>query len=314
MRPQSGVGGWTPTPMKLSVAIAKTAKASRTTNSTRTTARTLGRTSRNMMYASPSVRTRAASMYSSSRSASTAARTLRATIGASGIATATTMAGGELPSAASVTLAKMTTGSARNASRPRETTSSTTPRRYPQTSPTVVPAIVASSAAAGARNRISRPPSITRTNESRPSESVPNQCAADGGASACSGSVARGSFVASSGPKVAHSTQNPTIAMPATNVRERNSRRTCSWRAARTSSAGELAGVVAGDRAEVTGGPGGGRAERPPGRAIIRLPYSHPSAPGADEDVTRQGAPLSYPERHPCSRSRTTSAPARPRS
>src|SRR4051812_9904208 len=78
-----------------------------------------------------------------------------------------------------------------------------------------------SNAAVGAMMSISRPPTMTRANESRPSESVPNQCSPDGAASALSGSAGRGSFDAIRPPNTAHSTQNPTMTVPAMNVRDR---------------------------------------------------------------------------------------------
>ena len=237
-----------------------------------------------MMSAVLSVRIRAASMYSSSRSASTAARTLRATISEKGIATATMIAGRELPNAASSIAPKTTTGSASRTSNTRERTSSTTPRRKPVTSPRVVPRTVARSAAAGARIRISRPPSITRANESRPRRSVPNQWSREGAASALRGSVASGSCGAMSPPNVVQSTQKATMAAPARTSAAKQVVQLLPAGAVH-SSAGppgrlrprsrwrrrprDAERCVAGD-----GLPASGRRRgRPPGRMVMRPPY-----------------------------------------
>ena len=60
------------------------------------------------------------------------------------------------------------------------------------TRPSAVPATVLSRVASGATVRMSREPAMTRENTSRPSWSVPNQCSAEGGASALSMIVGEG--------------------------------------------------------------------------------------------------------------------------
>src|SRR5262249_41249355 len=80
-RPQSGDGGWIPSPRKDRVATVKIAYPRRTVNSTMTGCRTFGRISTNMMYGARSPRSFAAETYSRSRSESTAARTVRAISG-----------------------------------------------------------------------------------------------------------------------------------------------------------------------------------------------------------------------------------------
>src|SRR4029450_6000410 len=76
----------------------------------------------------------------------------------------------------------------------RVVTPCTPPRRKTLTGPSAVPTTVARSAAAGARISISRPPSITRANESRPRRSGPNQWSGEGAARGGGGS--RGERVA----------------------------------------------------------------------------------------------------------------------
>ena len=77
--------------------------------------------------------------------------------------------------------------------------------------------------ASGATIRMSRAPTMTRENTSRPSLSVPNQLSADGASRSLSGSEASGSFGTSSSPKIAQNTQKPTMIAPAMNDLERRS-------------------------------------------------------------------------------------------
>jgi hypothetical protein len=70
---------------------------------------------------------------------------------------------------------------------------------------------------------MSRAPTITRANTSRPSWSVPNQCVASGGVSEFSGSDAYGSCGTTKCPTSAHATQKSRISAPMTKVGERRS-------------------------------------------------------------------------------------------
>ena len=84
---------------------------------------------------------------------------------------------------------------------------------------------------------MSRAPTITREKTSRPSLSVPNQLSAEGEIRSLIGSEASGSFGTSSSPKIAHSTQKPTMIAPAMNDLERRSSARRSLVATRASSA-----------------------------------------------------------------------------
>ncbi len=73
--------------------------------------------------------------------------------------------------------------------------------------------------------RMDRDPTMTRENTSRPSWSVPNQCAADGGELVASRLCASGLCGAIAEPKMAHTIQNSRMAAPAMNVGRRSSSR-----------------------------------------------------------------------------------------
>ena len=98
-------------------------------NSTITGPITLGRISANRMYGVRSLRSRAAATYSSSRSLSTAARTVRAMTGANTKPTTTMMVRFDGPSEVMASTATRMTGSARTVSMSRLRMSSTAPRK-----------------------------------------------------------------------------------------------------------------------------------------------------------------------------------------
>ena len=108
---------------------------------------------------------------------------------------------------------------------------------------------------------------MTRENTSRPSRSVPNQWSADGASRSLIGSEASGSWGTSSSPKIAHSTQKPTMIAPAMNDLERRSsarRSRCATRAsspAAPTAAGLAVPIVGGAR---RGGLAGTLIRRPP--------------------------------------------------
>ena len=79
---------------------------------------------------------------------------------------------------------------------------------------------VPSSVASGATIRTSRAPTITRENTSRPSWSVPNQCAPDGAWLIAFRFWAYGLCGTSVGPNTAQKTQNSRITAPTRNVFE----------------------------------------------------------------------------------------------
>jgi len=96
--------------------------------------------------------------------------------------------------------------------------------------PSTVPPVTPSRVASGATFMTLVAPASTRENTSRPSVSVPNQCAPPG--------RTRMSFPSASGscgvrcePTIAQKIQKPTIRLPATNVFERTSWRSNSRRA-----------------------------------------------------------------------------------
>src|SRR5579875_894024 len=95
--------------------------------------------------------------------------------------------------------------------------------------PRIVPITVPMSVASGATMRMSRAPAITRANMSRPSWSVPNQCAPDGPLLIDSRFWANG-LPANSVPKIAHTIQKRMIAAPTRNAGRRTSERRNSRR------------------------------------------------------------------------------------
>ena len=81
-----------------------------------------------------------------------------------------------------------------------------------------MPQTVPSTVASGVMTRMSRDPMMTRDSTSRPSWSVPNQCAADGPALADSRLWASGLYGAMELPAIAQTTQNSRMAAPARKV------------------------------------------------------------------------------------------------
>ena len=97
-------------------------------------------------------------------------------------------------------------------------------------SPTAVPSTVPSSVASGAMIRMSREPTITRENMSRPSWSVPNRCALDGALLIPSRFWAYGLCGAIAEPKIAQMIQIRRMIAPTMNVGECSSSRKTSRR------------------------------------------------------------------------------------
>ena len=91
--------------------------------------------------------------------------------------------------------------------------------------PSAVPRTVPSRVASGVMIRMSLAPVMTRDSTSRPSWSVPNQCADDGAALAASSCCASGLYGAIACPKTAQTTQNSTMLAPTQNVALRSSSR-----------------------------------------------------------------------------------------
>ena len=79
--------------------------------------------------------------------------------------------------------------------------------------------------ASGVMIRMSLAPVMTRDSTSRPSGSVPNQCAEDGAVLALSSCCASGLYGANRCPKMAQTTQNSTMPAPTRNVGLRSSSR-----------------------------------------------------------------------------------------
>ena len=133
------------------------------------------------------------------------------------IAVAITMLASVLPSAATMPIASTNSGKAMIVSATRETIRSGQPPKKPAAAPSVAPIANDSATAATASPRSSRAATTQRDRMSRPSASVPNQCAADGGCNALEAFVASGSYGTSSGPKRASST-SPRNSVAATSV------------------------------------------------------------------------------------------------
>src|SRR5580658_9691538 len=92
-------------------------------------------------------------------------------------------------------------------------------------SPRAVPRTVPRMVASGPMIKMSRAPTMSRDSTSRPSGSVPNQCAPDGAALVASNCWASGLSGAIACPKMAHTIQNTMMAAPARNVALRTSSR-----------------------------------------------------------------------------------------
>ena len=109
------------------------------------------------------------------------------------MAVARTMFCTVLPSAATMPIASTNSGNAMMVSAMRPTMRSVQPPKKPAATPASPPIRNTSATEAMAMKKSSRVATITRLNTSRPSWSVPNQCAADGGFSAGAVLLASGS-------------------------------------------------------------------------------------------------------------------------
>ncbi len=98
-----------------------------------------------------------------------------------------------LPSAATIPIASTNSGKAMMVSEMRETMRSVQPPKKPAATPASPPIRNTSTTEATAMKKSSRVATITRLKMSRPSWSVPNQCAADGPFSAIAVLLASGS-------------------------------------------------------------------------------------------------------------------------
>src|SRR5213592_4774551 len=154
----------------------------------------------------------------------------------------------------------------------------TRPRAVPRT----VPRIVAS----GVTSRMVRAPAMTRDSTSRPSWSVPNQCAPDGPALLASRFCASGLYGAKDRPKIAHTTQNKMMAAPIRKVGRLSSSR---HRAGTTRWAGTATMPPAGPTGP--SGPPGSIDAMPPASALTSVtarPYPQPRVERDQQQVSGQ--------------------------
>jgi hypothetical protein len=98
-----------------------------------------------------------------------------------------------LPSAATMPIARTNSGKAMMVSAMRPTMRSVQPPKNPAATPASPPMRKTRATEATAMKKSSRVATTTRLNTSRPSWSVPNQCASDGPLSAAAVSLASGS-------------------------------------------------------------------------------------------------------------------------
>src|SRR5437867_1957569 len=178
---------------------------------------------------------RAASTYIVSRITSTEPRTMRATRGAYTIPMATMTLATLGPSEAISAMARMMAGKAMSPSITRITGLSSR-RQYPAASPQTSPTAKASSTTAAPTSSESRAPYTTRLHTSRPTSSVPNQCAAPGAVRRADTSMRSGS-PAMTGASTPTSVVTASSTRPTTVARRRTSRESQSARR-RTGSAG----------------------------------------------------------------------------
>ena len=108
----------------------------------------------------------------------------------------------------------MMPGKANTRSATRISTLSTQPPKKPATPPTIAPIPMAAMIRMTASGSVIRAPNSTRENTSRPSSSVPNQCAPDGAAKMVN-FCASGLSGAISGAKIAITAQAAITAIPA---------------------------------------------------------------------------------------------------
>jgi hypothetical protein len=88
--------------------------------------------------------------------------------------------------------------------------------------PRAVPRMVPRMVASGVMIRMVLAPTMTRDSTSRPSGSVPNQCAPDGAWLAASSCCASGLYGANERPKMAQTIQNSRMAAPTQKVGRRS--------------------------------------------------------------------------------------------
>ena len=117
-----------------------------------------------------------------------------------------------LPSAATIPIASTNSGNAMIVSASRPTNRSVQPPKNPAATPAIPPSTNTSGTENTAIAMSIRAATTTRDRMSRPSWSVPNQCAAFGGLSACAVSLASGSYGTRPGPAIAHSSKNTNSA------------------------------------------------------------------------------------------------------
>src|SRR5205809_52813 len=235
MLPQDGTYGGTPTPRNDSAASVSTAAANTNEACTITGDRQFGSTWRATMTTSETPSARAASTYIVSRITSTEPRTMRATRGAYTIPMATMTLATLGPSEAISAMARMMAGKAMSPSITRITGLSSR-RQYPAASPQTSPTAKASSTTAAPTSSESRAPYTTRLHTSRPTSSVPNQCAAPGAVRRADTSMRSGS-PAMTGASTPTSVVTASSTRPTTVARRRTSRESQSARR-RTGSAG----------------------------------------------------------------------------
>ncbi len=117
------------------------------------------------------------------------------------------------PSAAAIASARMMPGKAKTRSARRMITLSTQPPKKPAIPPSTAPMIMAAMTRMTASGSVIRAPNRTREKTSRPSSSVPNQCAQDGPARIAN-FCASGFCGAITGAKMPITAQDPMMISP----------------------------------------------------------------------------------------------------
>lgn len=115
-----------------------------------------------------------------------------------------------LPNSATAMIAISSEGKAKSTSKIRLSAASIQPPRHPAHSPSRMPMTVEKTTTSSGPMSAVRPPKMRRLSRSRPSESVPSQWAADGGARKDVKSTASGSYGATKGAKIAARTIAPS--------------------------------------------------------------------------------------------------------
>ena len=175
IEPQSAVGGWMPSPRKLSAAINKKTKQNRRPNSATSGGMALGRISWRMIHQRPSPLSRAASTYSITSMSMATARDRRYTRVESSRAITTTSAGIDVPTTDSTIRAKIRVGNAIRISTKRLISWSTQPPTVAARKPQTIPTTKESAVIRKAMAMVLRAPYSRRENRSRPRLSVPIQ-------------------------------------------------------------------------------------------------------------------------------------------